>query len=277
MNLREGFSPFNLNNPNPLADIDVSKICYFDTETTGINPAKSQIVEIAAMKGDDQFYEKIFLTDETKNKIKQEENNLIKGGKRDKKIEELLQMSDYYNEKVNPSSTELEALLKFKDFVEDAEFLLAHNASFDMKMVNTRLKIYNQQPIRGITVLDSLAFSRRFFIPALVTFEKTNPNKETRARAKEILDKITKSYYESGQRRMMQSSLGALTSALIGQMENWHQALNDVSFTKQLVEDFFKLFMDKHIKSEYGFDVRSKPTFKEYFLRNKRFEDRLKR
>jgi uncharacterized protein YprB with RNaseH-like and TPR domain len=35
---KEGFNPFNLNKPNPLADIDVTKICYFDTETTGINP-----------------------------------------------------------------------------------------------------------------------------------------------------------------------------------------------------------------------------------------------
>jgi DNA polymerase III epsilon subunit-like protein len=276
MNLKEGFNPFNLNKPNPLADIDLTKICYFDTETTGISPAQSQIVEIAAMLGEAEFYEKIFLTDETKQRIEQEKNTTPPKGKRNKSVDELLHMSDYYNEKVKPSSTELEALLKFKDFVKGADFLLAHNASFDMKMVNTRLKIYGQQPIKDKPVLDSVAFSRRFFLPALVTLEKTNPNKETRARAKEILDKLTKTYYESGQRRMMQSNLGSLTSALMGQMDNWHQAMNDVIYTKKLVEDFMKLLMDKHIGDAYGSDIRSKPTFKEYFLRNKRFEDRLK-
>lgn len=272
----EGFNPLNLNKPNPLADIDLTKICYFDTETTGVNPKMSQIVEIAAVLNDKEFYKKIQLTDETKKLIEYQKQNFKKEGKRDKTIEELLEMSNYYDEKVKADSTEKDALIAFKSFVEQADFLLAHNASFDMKMVNVRLKRYGVEPISNIPVLDSLAFSRRFFIPAMIAIETTNKNVEIRTKAKDILDKLTKKYYESGQRMTVSSTLGSLTNALVGQIENWHQAMADVKSTKTLIENFFKLLMDKHITKDISSDLRSTSTFKKYFMRNKRMEDRIK-
>jgi DNA polymerase III alpha subunit (gram-positive type) len=74
-------------------------------------------------------------------------------------------MSNYYDEKAKTTSTEEVALQKFKEFAEQSSFLLAHNAEYDMKMVNVRMKKYGIQTIKEIPVLDSLAFSRRFFIP----------------------------------------------------------------------------------------------------------------
>ena len=273
----EGFNPFNLNNSNPLTDIDLTKICYFDTETTGTNPKINQIVEIAALLGSNEFYEKIELTNQTKAQIEQQKQNWQPKRERDKSIEQLLAMSNYYDEKAKTTTSEKEALLKFKNFIEQADFLLAHNASFDMKMVNVRLKHYGEQPIQNIHVLDSLAFSRRFFVPAMVTIEQTSKDKQTREKAKGILDQLTKQYYKSGQRRTVTSTLGALTNALIGQIENWHQAMADVKTTKKLVEDFFKLLMDKHLTSDPSKDIRRKQTFRDYYMRNRRMEDRLKK
>lgn len=269
------FNPFNLNKPNPFENFDTNTVCYFDTETTGLHPDSSQIVEIAAILGDKKFYKKIELTDETLKQIKAQKEHFEQKSKRDKTIDDLLQMSNYYNAS-SDMSTEEQALKEFVEFVKSAAILLAHNASFDMKMINVRCKKYGIEPIKDIPVYDSLAFSRRFFVPSLITIEKTSKNAQSRQKAKDILDKITKQYYKSGQRLNISNTLSALIGALRGQIGNWHQAMADVEMLKDLVENFFKLLFDKHYKDDAGSDIRSKETFKKYYMRNVRFEDRLK-
>ena len=262
------FNPFNLNKKNPFGDLDLNTICYFDTETTGLHPATSQIVEIAAIKGSEKFYKKIHLTDETKEKIKNESQNFVPKTKKDKTIEELLTMSGYHQ---TPSdSSEKDALIELIKFCKNSTILLAHNATFDMKMINHRCKMYDIEYLKDIPVYDTLAFSRRFFVPALITIEQNSKNKASREKAKTILDKITKSYYKSGQRFNISNSLSSLVGALRGSIGNWHQAMADVEMLKDLVENFFKLMFDKHYNN-----IQDKPTFKKYFMRNSRFEDRL--
>ena len=153
--IKEGYSPFNLNKENPLEGIDTNTICYFDTETTGLLPSSAQIVEIAAVRGDKQFYEKIELTQQTKELIQQQAQSFKRKNAYDKTIDELLQMTNYYDKKAKTTATEEEALRKFKQFAESSSFLLAHNASYDMKMVNVRMKRYGIQIIKDIPVLDS--------------------------------------------------------------------------------------------------------------------------
>ena len=269
------FDPFNLNKQNPFEGIELNSICYFDTETTGLHPVQSQIVEIAAVLGDAKFYRKIELTEETLQQITSQKENFEKKSKKDKTIEELLQMSDYYNGNDKKSSEE-DALKQFVQFVKSAKILLAHNASFDMRMVNVRCKKYGIEPIKDIPIYDSLAFSRRFFVPSLITIEKTSKNSQSRQKAKDILDKITKQYYKSGQRMNVSNTLSSLVGALRGQIGNWHQAMADVEMLKDLIENFFKLMFDKHFKEDFERDIRSKQTFKQYYMRNVRFEDRMK-
>jgi len=233
------------------------------------------IVEIAAVLGDKKFYKKIELTDDTLKQIENQKEHFEQKSKRDKTIDDLLQMSNYYNAS-SEKSTEEEALKEFVEFVKSASILLAHNATFDMKMINVRCKKYGIEPIKDIPVYDSLAFSRRFFVPSLITIEQTSKNKTSRQKAKDILDKITKQYYKSGQRLNISNNLSALVGALRGQTDNWHQAMADVTMLKDLVENFFKLMFDKHYKDDIENDIRSKQTFKKYYMRNVRFEDRLK-
>lgn len=263
------FNPFNLNKKNPFDQLNVDTICYFDTETTGLHPSNSQIVEIAALFGSAKFHKKIYLTEETKEQIKQQTEYFERKSKKSKTIEELLAMSGY--SEMDSDCSEKEALQQFVEFSKNASVLLAHNASFDMKMINERCRFYGISPIGRIQVYDTLAFSRRFFVPALITIEQSSKNAESRNKAKSILDKITKSYYKSGQRLNISNSLSSLISALRGSAGNWHQAMADVEMLKDLVENFFKLMFDKHYNN-----ITNKHTFKKYFMRNSRFENRLK-
>ncbi len=259
--LKEGYSPYK---SNPLEGIDFNKICYFDTETTGLKPSQAQIVEIAAIRGEEQFYEKIKLTDETIQLIKQQALSFERKNAYDKTVEELLQMTNYYNTGAKTTATEEEALRKFKEFAEQSDYLLAHNASYDMKMVNVRMKRYGIQTIKGIPVLDSLAFSRRFFVPLLRSQEEDGSQE-----AKQLLDQLTSKYKKDGQRKTVQSNLGALSKALFGQIDNWHQALDDVRATKKLVEQGLTLYMSKYK------DTITTPSFKKYYAMNKRAEKRF--
>jgi len=263
------FSPFNLNKKNPFEGLDLNTICYFDTETTGLHPATSQIVEIAAIKGSEKFYKKIHLTDEIKTKIEDERQNFVPKTKKDKTIEELLAMSGYHN--TSSDSSEKSALEEFVAFCGGSSILLAHNATFDMKMINHRCKMYGIDYLQNIPVYDTLAFSRRFFVPALITIEQSSKNEMSRKKAKDILDKITKTYYKSGQRLNISNSLSSLIGALRGSVGNWHQAMADVEMLKDLVENFFKLMFNKHYDT-----IIDKYTFKKYYMRNSRFEDRMK-
>jgi DNA polymerase III epsilon subunit-like protein len=263
------FDPYNLAKKNPFENLDIKTICYFDTETTGLHPKNSQIVEIAAIIGDEKFYKKIHLTEETKNKIEQEKQNFVRKTKRDKTIEELLVMTGYH-ESASDCSEE-KALQEFVEFCKKATALLAHNASFDMRMINERCKKYGISTLQGFPVYDTLAFSRRFFIPALITIENTSKNQNSRKKAKDILDKLTKTYYKSGQRLKIANNLSSLIGALRGSVGNWHQAMADVEMLKDLVENFFKLMFDKHYN-----EIPNKLTFKKYYMRNQRLEDRFK-
>jgi DNA polymerase III epsilon subunit-like protein len=263
--LKEGYSPFNLNKPNPLEDIDFNTVCYFDTETTGLLPSVAQIVEIAAVRGKEQFYKKIELTQDTKELIAQQAKHFERKNERDKTIDELLQMTNYYDEKAKTNSSEEQALKEFKQFAEQSSFLLAHNAEYDMKMVNVRMKKYGIQTIKDVPVLDSLAFSRRFFIPLLRSQEE-----EGSQEAKALLDQLTTKYTKSNERKTVVSNLGTLSKALFGQIENWHQALADVLTTKKIVEQIFSSLMIKHK------DETDKPSFKKYYMKNKRMENRFR-
>ena len=180
------FNPFNLNKKNPFEGLDLNTICYFDTETTGLHPSNSQVVEIAALKGTEKFYKKIHLTEQIKQAIEAQKQNFVPKNKRDKTIEELLTMSGYTNTPSNIS--EKEALDEFVNFCTGSSILIAHNASFDMKMINERCKLYGLKQLRNIPVYDTLAFSRRFFVPALITIETNSKNDASRKKAKKIFD-----------------------------------------------------------------------------------------
>lgn len=250
---------FEFYNVNPFSELHGKTLVFFDTETTGFLPDKNQITEIAAIacEGDtlkqlDTFQKYIKLTDDTHAEIARQnappenEEHALKRAKKiesgGKTIEQLLAMSGYDADKA--VNEEEETLLEFYEFINQFEnpILVAHNAPFDMKMVNTRLNRIYKRSTPKYTVMDTLRFSRLFFLPAIQAMAKRNDPaamdmlnliKDPKAVKKNDLYKLS-------------SSLGVLNKLIKHRLDSiaWHSALSDVQVTIEI----FRLIRDYYNK-----------------------------
>ena len=252
----EGHLPYN---GNPFDTLSGRVLVFFDTETTGLSPGDSQITEIAALivNGDTleeegEFHVHIKLDDNTLQRIEDE-----KESKKKFTVEKILDMTNYYNSKATDS--EGEAIQGLSEFIPQDAILVAHNASFDLKMVNTRARVNGVTPISHFSkVMDTLMMSRQFFLPASQELEA-----EGDAEAKRYLDELTKKWnWKKTKRAVLSSRLGDLAKALKQDLTNWHQALADVRGTIDLFKKF-KEFFDKYF--DRGFQDR--PDFKRRYAR----------
>ena len=166
-------------------------------------------------------------------------------------------MTNYYNSKATVDETE--AILGLSEFIPQEAILVAHNASFDLKMVNTRAKMKGVPPITHFSkVLDTLMMSRKFFLPASQELEA-----EGDTEAKRYLDELTKKWnWKKTKRAVLSSRLGDLAKALKQDLTNWHQALADVRGTVELFKKF-KEFFDKHFDK----GLQNRPDFKRRYAR----------
>tara|TARA_Y100000310_G_scaffold306773_1_gene348207 strand:+ start:280 stop:1428 length:1149 start_codon:yes stop_codon:yes gene_type:complete len=223
----------------------------FDTETMGFDQLKNQITEIAAIAINvnnweeeatvlDTYHRKMNLSRRTRNSL-----NWYEDRQRDKGIptrrenptgkltpQELLKMTSYFDKdadgneivgKQDPNvefGEELEVLEGFFEFIErfDNPLVVAHNATFDMKMVGTRLR----RPTPRVDVFDSLPFMRLFLIPTLRELADQG-NEE----AQKNLDSIKTRFGFS-------SSLGKIRD-LFDITGNWHSAIADVQMTIEVI------------------------------------------
>lgn len=232
---------------NPFDAVKGRTLVFFDTETTGINPAESQITELAAksIDGDnfqeiEQFHFHAKLTEQTLARIEAEVKNPPEG-QYAKSVKDILAMTNYYN--YHAEATEEQLISKFSEWVPQGCIMIAHNAKFDLKMVNTRARINGVAPILHFDkVLDTMTMSREFFIPASQELEKENPE------IKGQLDMLTSKFTKSGKRAKVSSRLGDLVSALGEELKNWHEAMADVEATVKIFKQF-KTFFDKYHKS----------------------------
>lgn len=245
--LAEKFNPYNLNQSNPFEGVDLTEVCYFDTETTGLDPRVDQIVELAAKMGDQEHYAKIHLTSEVLDQIKKQQQDTQP--RSSKSIEELLTMSGY-REGEKPTVTEEQALKDFEQFIGPAKILVAHNAGFDMKMVNRRRRHYGLAPMERKKVWDTRPLSSKFMIPTLLAIEQGEYNAEDKEEAKRMLDILTTKFNKGGSRGKISSRLGDISKAIFGDIKGWHQAMADVTTMKGIVEKFLIQFFQKHYRSE---------------------------
>jgi len=245
--LNEKFDPYNQNQTNPFEGVDFNEVCYFDTETTGLHPKIDQIVEIAAKMGTKEYYAKIHLTPEILERIKRQQENFDPESSK-KSIEDLLKMSGY-GEGNSPESTEKQSMEDFEKFIRPAKILVAHNAAFDMKMVNIRRKRYGLGPLEKKKVWDTRAFSAKFMIPTLLAIDKGDYPKEEKVEAKRMLDVLTTKFTKYGHRLNISNRLGDLSKAIFGDIKGWHQAMADVNTMKGIVEEFFVKFFKQHYNS----------------------------
>ena len=244
----ESYIPFG---DNPFNMIKDKIVVAFDTETTGFNPRINQLTEIAAIAFEGNTFNEIGtyhthvrLNDDTLAQIEKERTQPAKG----MNVVDILKMTEYYNSSEG-AVDEREAIDGLSEFIESKAIIVAHNAKFDLKMVNTRARKLGTQPIRHHgKVLDTMLLSREFFIPMSQELEMDGD-----AEAKNVLDKLTHRWTKSDKRQKISSKLGDLSAALTGDISNWHQALDDTRTTMSILKQF-KEFFDKHFGSELKYN-----------------------
>ena len=231
-------------------------LVLFDTETVGLEPNTSyiQLTHLAAMAVDGStmqeigdFSKKVNIgsglnnvladpnSEEAKHLARDRERHLIKYKKADKHPSELLQMTGYYSG-TEDRLDEKDALIAFEQFVDRYHdvILIAHNAVFDLKTINTRRRIHGLPPMKRLPVLDTLKIVRMFFIPAMISMEHV-PEVQTM-----LSGLLAKTKYKS-----YSASLGKLAQVLGVKMDNWHDAKEDVKMLFQVLQKVIE-FLKKH-------------------------------
>jgi DNA polymerase III epsilon subunit family exonuclease len=136
------------NGPRPFARKKLANVTFvaFDTETTGVNPKKDRMVEVAAVKYRD-------------GEILEERTWLINP---EKKIPFWAERVHGISDKmVKDAPTFAEIYPEFLEFAGDA-ILLAHNASFDITFINKESARCGMAPPPNV-VIDSLRLFRHWF------------------------------------------------------------------------------------------------------------------
>ena len=236
---QEAFQPHNV---NPFETLKGKTLIFFDTETTGLNPYKDQIVELAYIAADASTLE-----------VKETYNEYAILHKTDADPD-ILAKNHYNPNKAH--KTEKEVLQDFVDAVgrHNNPIVVAHNATFDMKMVMTKIG-HGNLPFNK--VYDTLQFARMLFIPTLTALSDQGNEKATA-----MLDTITKRRKDGSlvisknKNRMIRSDLGTLSTAIDADTSNWHNALAD---TQNLLDIF------KAMKEYYDKEIINTPIFRKAF------------
>lgn len=233
-------------------------LIFLDTELTGIDPNKFyvQLTHIAMMAVDGSTMEvkdtlsiKVELSPtllailndpNSKEALEYEKENqrhIRKYKKPETHPKELLDKTQYF--KSNPGEVKMnekDALIAAEQFVNryPGATIIAHNAGFDVKAIQTRRRENGLPPMKRFPVLDTVAVARFFFIPALVSL-KDNPE------AQAFLEKIlAKTKYRS-----YATSLGKLADAFEITSSNWHDALADTKMMFEILQKMIE-FLKQH-------------------------------
>ncbi|MDR0517044.1 MAG: 3'-5' exonuclease [Fibromonadaceae bacterium] len=128
------------------------KIIAFDLETTGLDAAKEEIIEIGAI---------LFSVKESKGCMVQERlgefQSFVKASK--PIPERASDVNKITNEMISNAPSCAEILQKFKTFCEGANYLVAHNAPFDIGFLNVAYGKHSISAPANI-ILDSIKIFR---------------------------------------------------------------------------------------------------------------------
>jgi DNA polymerase III epsilon subunit-like protein len=238
---------------------------FFDTETTGMEPASAQLTEIGAIAVDPntwdseasvlgQFNEKIKLTPETEkllNDPESEERQAWEKGnqsaRRPLKDPQAVLSMTRYGEQGREYGDEQDILDKFFEFVEGQPnpLLIAQNASFDLKFLNVR----SDGKLPKYPVLDTMQLMQYYLVPLLKTQTRAE---EGDPEAQELLDKL---YVKKGNWGYHSVSMGVVSKAYGISIDDWHNALADVKMMMEMyrsVVDTIRKGMDTDISKEQG-------------------------
>jgi len=219
---------------NELDKLRDSTFIFFDTETMGFNPEFDQITQIGFSsisykdgKEREKEESNIYIepTPQTLERLesgtkenqrwkdsqrssveKVEKSTRLNDEEKKEKIKDLLDpywvlrftgRVDKNNKFKNVDSIdEKRALEAFVDFIKDQDnpILVAHNSSFDMKMVNGRFQKYGMEPLKpGVNIreiLDTLALSREQHLPALLDLKQKFVDERSTIEGLEEIDQM---------------------------------------------------------------------------------------
>lgn len=133
----------------------VDSYVVFDLETTGLEPSLCEIIEIGALKYQD-------------NKLVEEFSVLIKP---EKPIsEEITKLTGIDNEMVEQEKSIKEVLPNFLEFIGDLT-LIAHNSSFDLDFIEANIEKLGFPMIKN-TNIDTVELARKY-IPKAYNYKLT--------------------------------------------------------------------------------------------------------
>jgi len=270
-------------------------LIFFDTETTGFSPKTEQLTEIAALacefehfKVVDEFYEKVKLLDGIEQRMKpgtpeyNQWKSKTKVNDRFQEPRDVLKMTRFGETPGTRRYYEEKKLLEnFAEFVNsyNKPILIAHNAPFDMKMVNTRMKLYGLEPL-NVSVLDTNNILKLFFLPMLKALKKGGNKLAGDFLAKLLvpvngpdgpvmepdLDWKTKQPRlnpdgtpKMKEKKYYSTSMGVVAPAFKINIDEWHNALADIKlmigmFNKTI--QLFKKYSDTNIKEPHVLAVK---------------------
>ena len=241
-------------------------LIFFDTETLGLKPENKiqQLTQIgiicidgATMKETKTLNMKIQINDDVKPYLDKNNPEIQKLKQKDPKYKspsELLDMTGYFNDLPETLATEERALNILKKLIEVSKnpILIAHNAQFDVRFINVRGKLYNitfpktkvidtrklvlfylLPVLKKLNKHDILKKLRKYKVMAIKDIKPKGPNHHSNHDDPNHAD--FEQFTDDKGNEMLKiffgepsSSLGKLTPALIGEIENWHDALADV-------------------------------------------------
>jgi len=276
-------------------NLENKTLIFFDTETTGFSPKTEQLTEIAALACEfnnfnvlDKFYEKVKLLPNIEKRMKpgtsEYENwkSRIKISERFQDPRDVLKMTRFGETPGTRSYYDEKSLLEnFSNFVNsyDKPILIAHNAPFDMKMVNTRMKLYGLKPL-NVSVLDTNKILKLFFLPMLKVLKKggnqlagdflnkllvpvigidgpvIEPELDWKTKQPRLNPDGTP---KMKQKKYYSTSMGVVAPAFNINIDEWHNALADIKlmigmFNKTI--QLFKKYRNTDIKEPHALAVK---------------------
>ena len=242
-------------------------LVFLDTETTGLDPNDfyTQMTQVALMVVDgstwkisEEYSTKVHLNDkllrlfndpkskEASDYEKENQRHIKKYKKPMAHPKDLLKTSGYDIDSPKGKVSEIEALETVESIISKYNnvIVIAHNAGFDLKVIQTRRRINGLQPIKRIQVLDTLQIARYFFIPALVSLKG---NQEAEDMLKQLLAKTKFVSYTT--------VLGKLAQVFKISADNWHDASADIKMlfgVLQKMIEFLKQNRDLNISQYQG-------------------------
>ncbi len=249
---------------NKFLEFEGKTLIFFDTETAGLEPNKPyiQLTQISALaiNGSTMEFLKDFdakvkiipsldrlMNDPTSPEaIKFSQSNERYRKKYKKDIahpSDLLKMTHYYSG--DPATyDEKDALIDFEKFIGQFSnvILIAHNATFDMKVIQARREQYKLPRMKTYPVIDTLKISRFFFVPTLLSLQG---NPEAEEYLKFLLNKTKYKSYGV--------TLGKLANLFQIKLDDWHNSAADVKMLFEILKkmiDYLKSNTSVNIDKE---------------------------